>query len=400
MRVLNLRQETSLDGCRAVADVVWEKTSRPPQTIFVEFEGNLAGELEISGDAFLSGCLVPALKNGETRIRIEGSVCPRLRDGSAVVAGLLRSWYGDPRGGIEIEAEGGFQPRPVAGGGALSFLTGGVDSTFTLLSNHRAFALNHPGRIRECVLVSSLFSGEAASPDLAREFDDRVRLSAAGVARQAGVPLLIVRTNLRELEPGFDFFARESHSSILASVAHLLSRRGTAVHLAASADIRHLIACGTHPLLDTSFSSSRLEILHDGFGFSRLEKVGALVQWRSGLEHLMVCQAGPVGGGYLNCGECEKCRRTLVALAVFDAVGGAASFRSRDVSPKAIVRGRVDPESGFHWSCVQEALRSQGRPALARAIGFKLLTSRLIPLRRVLDPERYGRRGISSRDQG
>ena len=395
MRVSNVREERVDGGVRASADVVWETASRPPLTIFIEIEGSVSLEIETSGDAFLAGCLVPALRHGERRIRIEGSVCPKLRDGCTVAAGLLRSWYGGRRGDIEIEAERGFQPRTAARAGAMLFLTGGVDSTFVLRSNHRAFPPGHPGRIRECILISLLFDREAASPDLAREFDSRLRRSAAGVAGEAGVRLLTARTNLRDLDPSFDFFARESHSSVLAAVGHLLSARGSTLHLAASRDVRNLAPSGTDPLLDASFSSSRLEVLHTGLGFTRLDKVGEISEWKAGLRHLMVCQSGPLEGPYLNCGTCEKCKRTLAALHVFGAVADAASFRTRDLSPSGLLRGRIDPENFFHWKYLQQGLRSRGAGALARVVGLKLLVSRFLPHRRILDPAEYGRREAS-----
>jgi hypothetical protein len=390
MRVTNLRRHAGEGVVRVSADVVWEDARRPAQEIWFEVTEEGSSRFAPAGEAFLPLCLPPALRRGEHRIRIEGIVCPRLRDGAAAAALLLRSWYGGERGEIAIEAEDGFcSPPREEPGVAFSFLTGGVDSTFTLLANHRAFEEGHPERIREALLVSELFASEARSPALAAEFDGRVRRAAGAIAAASGIPLTVLRTNARELEPSFDFFARESHSSILACAAHLLGPRLCSARIAAATTIRTLVPSGTHPVLDPLWSSSRVEILHDHFGLTRSEKTAEIVASPERLENLMVCQAGPVPDGFLNCGECEKCLRTLLSMAEADGLPRATSFRRRDLSPGRIFRGGLDPEVALQWRVLREELRGRHRGAFSATIGLKLLRSRIDPPRRAKSPDAY-----------
>ncbi len=394
MRITGFQTVDTGGSARLEAEVVWETARRPDQRIFFDVEGGRAQDLVSPGDVFLAACLAPALRNGERRIRVEGIVCPRLRDGAIAASRLLRAWYGPPRESVAIEAR--FEAAPWRSEGTISFLSGGIDSTFTLRSNHQTFPEGHPGRIRECVLVSGLFAREAATPALAAEFDGRVRLSAGAIAAAAGVPLTIVRTNVRDLEPGLPFFAFEWHGAVLAAVAHLFGGRAGTARIAAAIAGRGDVPAGTHPLLDSLWGSSRMRILHDGFGYSRIEKARAIAPWTPAIESLMVCQRGPLPGGVLNCGRCEKCLRSTLAFVAAGAPVERLSAASRDISPAAVILGRVDPENFFYWRDLRAALRRNGNRKLALAIALKILFSRFSPRRRIPSVSRYARSSRST----
>ena len=390
MRILDLRREETDGGARVSADIVWEDVPRPPQRIAFEVDGLRPDELVAAHDAFLVACLPPALRNGERRIRFEeGAVCPRLFDGVLAAAKLLRTWYGPPRRVLDLEARR--QAPPGRRDGAISFLTGGIDSTFTLRRNHLALPAGHAERIARAVVISGLFALEADSTALAAEFAGRCRRAAEGVAAAAGIPLTVVRTNVRDLEPAFEFFAFESHGSILAAVAHLLAGHAGSARIAASITMRGLRPHGIHPVLDALWSSSRMRITHDGFGFGRLAKARAIAPWHAAVGSLMFCQAGPVPDGSFNCGRCEKCQRSHLEMLVAGAPVDLLSFASRDISPAAIRRRRIEGVQIHFWRELQTELRARGDRPLARAIAFKILGSRLTPRRGLPVYARYRR---------
>jgi len=399
VRIADFRREDADGGARVSADVIWEDVPRPRQRVYFEIEGMRPDEVEPGMEALVAVCLPPALRNGERRIRLdEGAICPRLFDGILAAAKLLAAWYGPPRKTVALEAR---REAPAARrDGAISFLTGGVDSTFTLRSNHLALPAGHPGRISRAVVISRLFAREAESDALAEEFDGRVRRGAAGVAAAAGVPLTIVRTNARDLEPAFDFFSFESHGSILAAVAHLFASRAGSARIAAAVTIRNLRPHGVHPILDALWSSTRMRIAQDGFGFGRLAKARRIAVWPPALGSLMVCQAGPVPDGSLNCGRCEKCQRTHLELIAAGAPVALLSLQSRDVSPAAIRRGRIEQPQLHYWRELASLFRARNAHPLARAIAFKILGSRLRPRKRIpglADYIRSGRRSTAAR---
>src|SRR5205085_11698526 len=98
-----------------------------------------------------------------------------------------------------------------------------------------------------------------------------------------------------------DFFRRCSHSSHLASVAHLFGGRISSAAIAAGYDAAYLSPWGSHPLLDVFYSSSAVEIRHEGFGFTREERVASVGAGKELLPHLIVCAQGPLEGGASNC---------------------------------------------------------------------------------------------------
>jgi hypothetical protein len=71
----------------------------------------------------------------------------------------------------------------------------------------------------------------------------------------------------------------------------------------------------SHPLIDENISWADVRVEHDGFELSRQQKLKYLVRAenRRYLEHLRVCWDNALK---TNCGDCEKCMRTITGLAV------------------------------------------------------------------------------------
>ncbi len=67
------------------------------------------------------------------------------------------------------------------------------------------------------------------------------------------------------------------------------------------------------------FSSGSMEPVPAGSSMTRIEKTVFLADFKPAFDNLMVCWAG-----HINCGECDKCIRTLVAL---DFIGALDNFR-------------------------------------------------------------------------
>ena len=77
----------------------------------------------------------------------------------------------------------------------------------------------------------------------------------------------------------------------------------------ASFSYNQLFSWGSHPVLDPLLSSANTEIIHDG-AVSRIAKTRFLIEKCIDLSNLRVCN---VASDY-NCGKCEKCLRTMVAI--------------------------------------------------------------------------------------
>lgn len=67
-------------------------------------------------------------------------------------------------------------------------------------------------------------------------------------------------------------------------------------------------------------SSDSMEAIPAGSSMTRIEKTIFLADFKPAFDNLMVCWAG-----HINCGECDKCVRTLVAL---DFIGALDNFKN------------------------------------------------------------------------
>ncbi|HET9796302.1 MAG TPA: hypothetical protein VFS34_17810 [Thermoanaerobaculia bacterium] len=368
MRLFDLRRRSSEDAIRVSATVVWEDSERPAREIWAEVAPALGPALADELDGFAVAAAVTAQDHGERRLLVEGTLCPRLRDGLAAAVALLANWFGTGSSPV-IEASGGPAPRfPADPPRAAVFLSGGLDSLFSIARNRDRYPAGHPASFRDAIVLDGYIFAPADPSRRSEDYWRRTRRATSALARAANLEPIFVRTNLRILDEGFTFFAAKYHSAALAAVAHLLSRRISSASIAADLDVAKLRPWGSHPVLDPLYSGSALAILHEGIEASRIEKAARIAAWPEGLASLMVCTQGPLESGSLNCGRCEKCLRTLAALG--PSAAGAARFERADVTPAIL--DEVDP--GLHawavagfWGDLAETFRARGRDDLAAA---------------------------------
>jgi len=385
VRVFDLRRERSESGARLTARVAWEDSARPEQDVWIEVAPELESALADELDGFAVAAAVAAQHHGEKRLRVEGTLCPRLAEGLAAATRLLATWFppAAPAPAIESRATAPRFPPPAAR--AAVFLSAGLDSLFAVAQNRDRFPRDHPASLRNAIVVEGYVFGEGGSQ---RAIDHwrRTRRATHSFAKAADLEPLFARTNLRMLDDEIGFFAAKSHSALLASVAHVLSGRISSATVAADLDVPRLRAWGSHPVLDPLYSGSALAVLHSGIETSRVAKAARIGTWPEALASLMVCTAGPLASGALNCGRCEKCVRTLAALGPSAAAG--ASFERMDVTPAAIDRLRPGLHpwavAGF-WTDLADTFRSKDRSELAAA------ADRFVARARVADAWRLDR---------
>jgi hypothetical protein len=367
------RREDTEDGPRISATIVWEDADRPPFDMWFERKGSepLADDLH----PFLLGAIVPAWRHGERRVRVEGSVCPRLRDGLRAATGLLSQWFSPGREVLAIEAAGGFHPFRRRSDRAALFLTGGVDSMHVLHANRAMFPPDHPGAFRDAVYAIRLAFLEAEPSARAVNLARRQSEVIAKVSAAAGLEPVFVDSNFRNIESDVWLAGTNDHAALLAAIAHAVAPRVGAVSLAASFDMGFLYGWGTHPMLDPLFSSTGVELRCEGYGPSRLEKVAAIARWPLARENLIVCFEGPLPEGRLNCGRCEKCLRTMTALLVVGALDGCAAFGGEGVTADkidAMPLGYVPRNLAEYWGPFVGLLERRGEREIARAVRRKI----------------------------
>jgi hypothetical protein len=376
MRIEDLRSEKRGDRTRVAATVNWEDSDRPTQEVYFETCEPFADALSCNPHAFLVGCIVPAMHYGEERVFIDAAICPELQYGLGVAMSWLRQWYYPVDHKIvRIEAKTMSDiPAPRTPERAGFFFSGGIDSFAVLRANRLRFPLEHPWSIKDGILVYGL------------ELDDTqmfeyVLSSLSDAARDADITLIPVYTNLylhyrdEDAANQFDFWLYEFGGAALAAVAHALSRRLTVASIAATYDTVGLERWGSHPLLDPNYGSIDLRIRHDLLALSRLERTKLVADWDVALEHLRVCNRYSLyRPGSLNCGQCEKCVRTMLALLTLGVLDQTRAFPEQEVSEE-LVRRKAKIHDDYVASVYPELippLSEMGRHDLVRAIEYRI----------------------------
>ncbi len=315
---------------------------------------------QAAADAAVALCLLPAMQASED-LAVAGPVSPRLLTGAAQVADVFCAWdhalhptdrYYQPiavRGDRVVEA--GTPP----GRGTAAFFTGGVDSFHT--------AVEHRDELDALVYVHG-FDVALADTALRSEVAGRLRESAAAL----GLPLIEVETDLRTSGLVAAVPWPDHHGAALAAVAHLLASRFDRVLVPATHTYARLEGLGSHPLLDPLWSSEAVRIEHVGAGATRVAKLRRIVEEPAATAHLRVCWENP--GGAYNCGRCEKCVRTGVAVRI---AGVEGRFPSIPQPSLRTVAGALPTGRGSNWHDLRaDLLAADGSPRLRAAIDVAL----------------------------
>lgn len=345
MRLRNLRAEQRGERRRVAADVVWEDLERPEQTLYFEAPAPFARDLDPSPDAFVLASLPFAVWLGERRIRVEGSICTRLRDGLQAATRIYALWY-DRCGPLRIEPEGGFVPvRPRPEPRSACFLSGGVDGLAALRANRLDYPRDHPDSIRDCLLLfgANNYEFDAAGPVAERlAAFERLERRLAALAESEDFELIPIHTSARLLCPSYRCWTSVGFGAANTAVAHAFSRRFTKVIFASDGLGVNPLPGGSHPLLDQHYSSAAVHVHHEHAVMSRLEKLRLLAEWKPAMEIMQPCHYVEVPeGGRINCGRCEKCIRTMLMLLALGKLEEASAFSDDDVTPEMVEAIRV-----------------------------------------------------------
>ncbi|HPA15945.1 MAG TPA: hypothetical protein PKV75_11850 [Desulfobacterales bacterium] len=373
MRIEDLRSERTGKNAKVAATVIWETCDRPSQEIYFETVEEFAEDLTCNPHSFLLACVMPAMRHGEERVFIDEEICPELRDGILTSMAWFRNWYdwyGPNSRCLRIESKTKgtplFPEKPYRAG---FFFSGGIDSLATLRSNRLNYPPEHPGSIRDGLLIGGFEIDK-------RETFEQVVNSMSDLTRDADITLIPIYTNIRQLDDDWGFWAREFQGAVLSSVAHVLAKRLSLAYIASSDHISDLfsIPLGSHPLIDPNYTSSDLRIKHDGITLTRFAKTRLIADWDAALQTIRVCtKSEKYTSGMLNCGRCEKCVRTMLALIALGALEKTRAFAENDINDKSVMAyAEIHADTLPYYSELLAPLEARGRYDLARAIRLKI----------------------------
>ncbi|MFP6872828.1 MAG: hypothetical protein VCA55_04895 [Verrucomicrobiales bacterium] len=261
------------------------------------------------GDCLFAGVLLLAMSE-KYNLRSELPLSPGLLESADEISTIIDAWHPQasavklscPSGSIGQDAI-----RKASGVGC--FFSGGVDSFYSLL--------RHRDEITHLIFIHGF--------DIPLHKKESREVSSQGVhkvAEELGIEVIEVSTDIRYFGDGIAGWGFYGIPVLIAS-AHLLSGVLGKVYLPSTYDYAQLRPNVTHPYIDPMWSTDSVRIVHDGACANRAQKCEAIAGWDLALRHLRVCWEL---GGKLNCGECEKCIRTEIALDVLGQLDKCTVF--------------------------------------------------------------------------
>jgi hypothetical protein len=333
LQVDELRLEGREDGRELAGRVRFEREGLEPQRLW--FRSPVEAEGEPDGSAFLPALVHLSMQLDEP-LHIDGPVSKVLLDNAGRASLVLRSWWPDLADARVSAAETAEQNGGRATG---VFFTRGVDSWHSVLET----VAEQPGEVRLLGWTggesSVMYEGSADRAAANRAESEAALREAATVA---GARLDLMESNLPELVNPHVRWSY-THGGLLAAVA--LAHGGLAeARVGSTLPLGKLVPLGSHPLLDSLWSTEGTRIVHHAAETARTQKLVALSARPDVLATLRVCESSPPRR---NCGTCDKCVRTMLGLEL----AGAPPVAPFDapLSPRRVRRMAVSPSLNRHF---------------------------------------------------
>lgn len=342
--VLISKPEYSIEDGWHIATASITVNGKTHQLKFKASEGPLAKGFE----PFLAAALFPAMKIGQP-LQISDVISPKLLSATQTIQDIFHRWFPEFLK-IPIQAEPGLADEVSHPAEVGAFFSGGVDSFYTLLK--------HQDEITKLIFIHGL--------DIMLEkttLRSKVSKEIRRVAQEIGKPLIEIETNVHQFADKYDY-----NGSLLPSIGLILSAQFKKIYIASNLSYDHAFPDSSHPLLDPLWSTEILTFKHDGCEANRVEKISRISESDIALRSLRVCLQNRDDS--YNCGQCEKCLRTMIGLQAVGALERCAAFNKKiDIEAVSLMKMR-DQLLPFAEEnlCVLE--KSGSNPKLAEALRF------------------------------
>jgi hypothetical protein len=344
-----------------------EREDTSPANLWFSLPESAPAPREGDAEPFVVALLMQAMAEGRTLVVKSGAVSHELLSNLTEFRDAWVAWCPEKYSRIDFDPERvevGYS-RPSAAVGAFS---GGVDATFSMWRHVRKGCGYRAQDIRYGAVIQGfdipLGNDAALNSFLLRATPRLARL---------GVKAIPVSTNFREIVTirWLDVFA----IGVVSCLWQFASECGVGI-LGSSQCYDHLIMpVGSSPATDHLLTGAGFRTMLDGAGYGRTEKVKQLSEWPDAVSDLRVCWQGSEKDR--NCGECEKCLRTMLN---FRAVGLSwPSCFPREISKDALARVRWSTIGGVAaWQQLVFCARSNHiRESWVDDVARRLIVARL-----------------------
>ena len=197
-----------------------------------------------------------------------------------------------------------------------AFFSGGVDATYTLISHfdEKPILLTLWGADIEYedeegwACVSEQIKGTALAYELECDF---IKTPFRRILRDS-VLTKVVKNTGEEWWHGFQHgIGIISHAAPLSYIHGFIN-----LYIASSFNIHdsHDNTCASYPSIDNNVKFCGCSVFHDGFEFSRQDKIHTICQYADSCKSAIPLHVCWESKGGSNCCHCEKCARTMLAI--------------------------------------------------------------------------------------
>ncbi len=298
MRVDDIRLEDDGTRFELSGRITMDRLETDDQRIW--FRGPIGyANRELDASPFLPGLLATAMWWGEP-LTIEAPVSAQLLESVPVAIRRYQSMFPSLRA-VPVSAPGHTLAREPAA--TACFFTRGIDSWYSVLTNVERGDRSRPP-LTHLLHVSGI-DWALTAPTVDREI-----AATRAAAATTECELVLLETNLRDFTERFQPWD-VTHGGALAAIALALGTHFSHVLIASTFPLYRLQPWGSHPMLDSLWSTERTAIVHDAAEVSRADKFAFLANRPRALANLKVCFEAD---SEYNCGACEKCMLTMVGL--------------------------------------------------------------------------------------
>jgi len=254
-------------------------------------------ELDPFSEALIAATILPAMKLRIPIIRVDGEVSPLFLQNIEKLQSVFTSWK-PTYGRVEIKSSQSFSFERQNPGKTGLFFSAGVDSYYAFLTQKEHI---------DALIYLDGFDVPLKYTNLR----ERLHQNIERISQTFNFPILTIETNLKDLHDPYLSWSF-SHGSGLAAAGYLLAAHFSKLWIAPSGNPALVTPFGTHPDLDSKWSSDFLTTDPAPGDIERIEKLRFLGQFGTVPETLHICLK--FNQKAINCGRCAKCLRTLVYM--------------------------------------------------------------------------------------
>jgi hypothetical protein len=307
-------------------------------------------------DPFVVALLLIAMQNGED-IEVKGSLSRKIYEGLDRYQRIFQGWYPERFKLVEIRCTHLRDDVPSGAVGSGAAFSGGVDSFYTFLA------------LREKLTHTLFMAGFDMPNNLVSSIGELVQ-SYSTMMKESGIEFIAGSTNIRMFVNSVGW--TNAHGPALIATALFFKHRLSVFYVPSSYVDGAYPRWGTHPDLDSLLSSESMNIVHHGSEVNRVQKLKLVSRFPQSYERLRVCWIQDIG--LRNCGRCEKCVRTQIALDIVGALSKYKTFEKGKLNHAQIrqLRHRTHQSRVFARELMYEAIR-RGKLHVWGSLGFSLL---------------------------